>query len=96
MSKHLDFLRGLPCCSCRSMGAQAAHIRIGSHAGIAEKPKDWEAVPLCLKCHALQHQIGEKSFWKNIDAARFLAMELYKDTGKKMRAFRHLADFYNG
>lgn len=46
---------------------EAAHIRLGSHAGMGEKPGDDKAIPLCggsMGHHAEQHRIGEASFWK--------------------------------
>lgn len=51
----------------------AAHVRIGSDAGMGRKPSDWFTVPLCdgpkaniheqLGCHNVQHATGEQSFW---------------------------------
>jgi hypothetical protein len=44
-----------------------AHVRLGSGAGIGQRPDDWNAVSLCKDCHTRQHQVGERSFWKDRD-----------------------------
>lgn len=65
--KHCNWLRGFECAF--NFGAwcdgatEVAHVRIGSGAGVGQKPHDFRAVPLCKKCHAEQHHIGEKTFW---------------------------------
>jgi len=37
---------------------------------VGQKPDDWRTVSLCKDCHALQHRIGERSFWdgRNVEA----------------------------
>ena len=69
--KHLDYIRSLPCCICGDdTTVEAAHIRTGSishdkpHTGMAEKPSDKWAVPLCGKHHREQHSMNEMDFWK--------------------------------
>ena len=70
--KHLDFIRSLPCCICGDDTAtEAAHIRTASlengkpHTGMAEKPSDKWALPLCGKHHREQHAFGnELEWWK--------------------------------
>jgi hypothetical protein len=62
--RHLAFVRNHACANCDSMICiEAAHVRIGSGAGLGQKPSDWRAVGLCKECHVSQHTIGEKSFW---------------------------------
>lgn len=34
---------------------------------MGQKPDDWNAVSLCRNCHALQHSVGEETFWKGRD-----------------------------
>jgi hypothetical protein len=64
--RHCDFVRGHACCNCGSMaGIQVAHVRIGSGAGMGQKPSDWRTVSLCRDCHSGQHSIGERTFWDN-------------------------------
>lgn len=56
-------------------GIAAAHVRIGTHTGMGQKPDDWRVVPLCdgpranienhLGCHNRQHAQGEQTFWRN-------------------------------
>jgi hypothetical protein len=65
-NKHLDFIRSLPCC----IDTEAAHIRTASlehgkqHTGMAEKPSDKWALPLCNRHHREQHSMNEMDFWK--------------------------------
>ena len=70
-AKHLDFIRSLPCCICgEDTTVEAAHIRSASiengklHTGMAEKPSDKWAVPLCGNHHRQQHAMNEMDFWK--------------------------------
>ena len=38
-------------------------MRTGTNSGMAVKPDDRYAVPLCSTCHAKQHRVGELTFW---------------------------------
>lgn len=61
---HCNFVRSHACSVCHSTEAiEVAHVRMGSGAGMGQKPDDWRTVSLCRKCHAEQHRIGEDSFW---------------------------------
>lgn len=61
---HCNFVRSHACSVCGSMQAiEVAHVRIGTGAGIAQKPDDWHTVSLCKQCHQRQHQVGERTFW---------------------------------
>ncbi len=64
---HLKFVRSHACSVCGSMvNVEAAHVRLGSNAGIGRKPDDHRAVSLCGGldgCHQRQHTIGERTFW---------------------------------
>lgn len=82
-AKHLAFIRTLPCIRTGRLGVDAAHIRKGTDGGIGIKPSDCWVVPLCSEQHRRQHQIGELSFFKNMEAVRALALELYEHTGDK-------------
>src|SRR5271166_6051725 len=63
-TKHLAFIRQLPCVACgQAAPSEAAHVRSGSDAGVGMKPSDRYSVSLCTSCHALQHQFGELTFW---------------------------------
>jgi hypothetical protein len=66
--KHLEFIRALPCVTCgirptQCFASEAAHVRIGTDGGVALKPSDRYAVPLCRVCHDTQHAHGELTFW---------------------------------
>lgn len=75
-SAHLRSIRLLPCISCFTRPAQAAHLRVGSRkygkreTGIAEKPSDRWTLPLCEACHLTgplaQHKVGETEFYRRI------------------------------
>ena len=61
--RHCDFVRGHACANCGSLaGIEVAHVRIGSGAGMGQKPDDWRTVSLCRGCHESQHT-GERTFW---------------------------------
>ena len=63
---HLAWLRGFTCSvwhhECCEGRIEAAHVRLGAHAGMGQKPGDDRTVPMCSGHHAEQHRIGEKSF----------------------------------
>lgn len=65
---HCSFVRSHACSVCGSTTAiEVAHVRLGSGAGMGQKPDDWRTVSLCGGidgCHARQHRIGEATFWK--------------------------------
>ncbi len=61
---HESHVRSHECVACTSQAEiEGAHVRIGSHTGIGQKPHDWLMVPLCRNCHRHQHAVGEMSFW---------------------------------
>lgn len=61
---HRDFVRSHACSMCGSQEAiEVAHVRIGSGAGMGQKPDDWRTCSLCRECHASQHTVGERTFW---------------------------------
>src|SRR5215471_12538252 len=65
--QHLAFLRQLPCVACgKAAPSEAAHVRTGTNGGVAVKPGDRYAVPLCTGCHAKQHRVGELTFWSTL------------------------------
>lgn len=71
---HCNFVRSHACSVCGSMTAiEVAHVRIGSGAGIAQKPDDHRTVSLCRAHHAKQHEIGERTFWRGIDVETLIA-----------------------
>jgi hypothetical protein len=39
-------------------------VRLGSGAGVGQKPDDWRAVSLCQFHHSMQHSQGEATFWR--------------------------------
>lgn len=54
------------------MPIEAAHVRLGSGAGLGQKPDDFRAVPLCGGLgghHSVQHRQGEETFWRTYHAA---------------------------
>jgi hypothetical protein len=63
-TKHLGFIRQLPCVACgKPAPSEAAHVRSGSDGGAGMKPSDRYSLPLCTDCHELQHRFGELTFW---------------------------------
>jgi hypothetical protein len=67
-------VRSHSCSNCGSTAAiEVAHVRLGSGAGVGQKPSDDRTVSLCRDCHALQHRIGEQTFWKDRDVEALIA-----------------------
>lgn len=65
---HCNFVRSHACAKCHdTAGIEVAHVRLGSGAGMGQKPSDWRTVPLCRDHHAEQHRIGERTFWADFD-----------------------------
>jgi hypothetical protein len=66
---HLNFVRGHECSmkDCLDRPIEAAHVRLGSGAGMGQKPDDWRAVSLCKLHHTRQHEIGEVTFWMDFE-----------------------------
>jgi len=71
--------------SCVKCGAgsniQVCHIRKFTDGGTGLKPSPWFVLPMCDRCHAEQHLIGELSFWGGADGvynAIDWAGELYR------------------
>ena len=91
--KHLAFIRVLPCAVCGICPAgTAAHIRMARpglgkrETGMAEKPDDKWAVPLCHDHHLAgpdaQHRSSEHEWWKKVGIdAHALAMQLWTCSG---------------
>ena len=86
---YLDFIRGLPCSLCLdNTSTEAAHVRYAEpklgkrHTGMAEKPDDAFALPLCGKHHREQHTQNERAWWNGyaIDPVA-LALALYRVSG---------------
>lgn len=65
---HCNFVRGHECSMCGSAsGIEVAHVRLGSGAGMGQKPDDHRTVSLCRDCHRQQHEQGEVTFWQGRD-----------------------------
>lgn len=66
---HCNFVRSHECSvrGCGGRPIEVAHVRLGSGAGIGQKPDDWRTVSLCRDCHAEQHRVGEETFWRGVD-----------------------------
>lgn len=65
---HCNFVRSRACSVCdATAGIEVAHVRLGSGAGLGQKPDDWRTVSLCRDCHRRQHEVGEATFWRGRD-----------------------------
>lgn len=71
---HTKHVRSFACSNCGTTeNIQAAHVRMGSGAGVGQKPDDFRCVSLCGPhgmhpgCHTMQHQVGEETFWSGRD-----------------------------
>ncbi len=105
---HTTWIRGFACCACGSAtNIVAAHVRLGSHTGMSQKPDDWRTVPLCdgphsnkdeqLGCHDRQHAVGEKTFWLNakIDVEALIA-EFIKASPRRRQIEQEMRERTNG
>ena len=70
-SKHLKFIRELPCVICLDdTSTEAGHIRLNdgrylAFTGAGEKPDDKKTIPMCSKHHKMQTKYGEGAkFWE--------------------------------
>jgi hypothetical protein len=77
---HENHVKSHECVSCTSQAdIEGAHVRIGSHTGMGQKPHDWLMVPLCVRCHrtlpAAQHNDGEVTFWRKLGKDPFAIIE---------------------
>lgn len=69
--RHRNFVRDHACSVCHAAAPiEVAHVRLGSGAGMSQKPDDWRTVSLCRDCHQRQHNVGEVTFWtgRDVDA----------------------------
>jgi hypothetical protein len=65
---HCNHVRLHACVVCDAAAPiEVAHVRLGSGAGMGEKPHDYLTVSLCRECHARQHREGERTFWQGRD-----------------------------
>ena len=66
---HCNFVRSHHCAIAGGMDVpiEVSHVRIGSGAGVGQKPDDHRTVPLCSTHHRRQHEVGERTFWAGID-----------------------------
>jgi hypothetical protein len=63
--RHCSHIRQHACAACDADSPiEVAHYRLGSGAGMGQRPHDWSAAPLCRDCHSLQHSRGERTFWQ--------------------------------
>ena len=88
---HLTFVRSHCCSVCHSdAGVEAAHVRLGSGAGMGQRPHDFLAVSLCRDCHRKQHTVGERTFWDGVDL-----QELIEAFCRSSPKAREIKDFRN-
>ena len=69
--KHLNFIKTGRCLICYKTPCDPAHLGFGI-GGMALKSDDCFVVPLCREHHTIQHNIGERPFWKKHHINPFL------------------------
>lgn len=89
---HLTFVRSHQCCvsGCSEMPIEAAHVRLGSGAGMGQKPDDYRAVSLCREHHGWQHEVGEVSFWKEVGKDVEALIEAFCNASPKAAEIRRV------
>lgn len=84
---HLQWIRGCVCVMFSSECSgpiEAAHIRNGTDGGTGLKPSDRYVVPLCRHHHAMQHAVGEKTFWAGHDPLK-IAARYWKESAARVK-----------
>lgn len=74
---------------------EAHHVRLGAHAGMAQKPGDDLAVPLCQAAHRELHNIGQATFDRRYDVRSLEAAHglwTISDHGRRYRARQDIAE----
>lgn len=89
---HLAFVRTFQCLvpDCARLPVEAAHWRLGSHSGVAQKPDDDRAVPLCGGTdghHREAHTIGEASFCRKYHLDVELVIDQLKRESPALRRY---------
>ena len=71
---HCNWVRSHHCSisGCDEMPIDVAHVRMGSGAGIGQKPDDFRCVSLCASHHRRQHEVGERTFWAGVDVEKLI------------------------
>ncbi len=88
---HLGFVRSHCCSVCHDGTAiEAAHVRLGSGAGMGQKPSDWRAVSLCKACHTRQHTVGEATFWKQAGQDVEVLIDAFCQTSPKASEIKRI------
>lgn len=87
---HCNFVRSHACCACGATSAiEVAHVRLGSGAGMGQKPDDWNTVSLCRDCHNRQHTVGEATFWAGVGVRALIALFcMHSPKAAEIRAIR--------
>jgi len=89
---HCSHVRSHACVVCDAEAPiEVAHVRLGSGAGMSQKPDDWRTVPLCggpAGCHHRQHTIGEATFWRSTDVEAIIE-ELIRTSPKRREIEAH-------
>lgn len=90
--RHCTHIRQHACCVCDAEAPiEVAHVRLGSGAGMGQKPHDYLAVPLCKTCHAAQHRHGERTFWQDSDVQAIMG-ELIRTSPVRREIEAHRAE----
>jgi hypothetical protein len=94
---HAAFVRGHECCvpGCNGRPIEFAHVRMGSGAGIGQKPDDWRGVSLCAEHHRRQHNIGEEAFWRKLDPEGLIA-DFIKESPRRHQIEQAMKERANG
>lgn len=88
---HCNYVRSFACSACHaSAPIEVAHVRLGSGAGMSQKPDDFNTVSLCKACHTKQHTIGERTFWRQAGQDVEVLIEAFCKTSPKASDIRKI------
>ena len=66
--EYLSYQRTQACIRCGIMNqTEAHHLRIGNDSGMALKNPDFMTIPLCTGCHKELHNMGERTFYTEVE-----------------------------
>lgn len=87
---HCNYIRQHHCsiAGCMALPIEVAHVRIGSGAGVGQRPHDYFAISLCRTHHAEQHNTGEASFEKRYNISMMELADGFAKTSPKASEIR--------